>query len=157
MVINQAYLFLIFTLNGVCIGLIFDLFRILRKSFKTSNLIIYIQDILFWIFTGISIVFFMYNYSDGSIRLYMILGLILGFLLYLLTISKYIIKVFVIIICIIKRIIIRSINIINMPIQFTKNLIKKTVVKHSYTLFLKVQQIFTKHFNKKYLKMSKKM
>ena len=157
MVINQAYLFLIFTLNGVCIGLIFDLFRILRKSFKTSNLIIYIQDILFWIFTGISIVFFMYNYSDGSIRLYMILGLILGFLLYLLTISKYIIKVFVFIICIIKRIIIRSINIINMPIQFTKNLIKKTVVKHSYTLFLKVQQIFTKHFNKKYLKMSKKM
>lgn len=157
MVINQAYLFLIFTLNGVCIGLIFDLFRILRKSFKTSNLIIYIQDILFWIFTGISIVFFMYNYSDGSIRLYMILGLILGFLLYLLTISKYIIKVFVIIICIIKRIIIRSINIINMPIQFTKNLIKKTVVKHSYTFFLKVQQIFTKHFNKKYLKMSKKM
>lgn len=157
MVINQAYLFLIFTLNGVCIGLIFDLFRILRKSFKTSNLIIYIQDILFWIFTGISIVFFMYNYSDGSIRLYMILGLILGFLLYLLTISKYIIKVFVIFICIIKRIIIRSINIINMPIQFTKNLIKKTVVKHSYTLFLKVQQIFTKHFNKKYLKMSKKM
>ncbi len=157
MVISQAYLFLIFALNGVCIGLIFDFFRILRKSFKTMNLITYIQDVLFWIFTGISIIFFMYNFSDGSMRLYMILGLILGFLLYLLTISKYIIKLFVIIICIIKKLIIRSINIIYIPIKFIKILINKTVVKHCYTLFLKLQQIFTKHFNKKYLKLSKKM
>ena len=42
MVINQAYLFLIFTSNGVFIGLLFDFFRILRKSFKTINIITYI-------------------------------------------------------------------------------------------------------------------
>ena len=83
MIDNQALLFLIFSINGIIIGLIFDFFRILRKSFKTSNLITYIQDILFWILTGISIIFVMYYFSDGSIRLFMLIGLILGFLLYI--------------------------------------------------------------------------
>ena len=33
MAVNQAYLFLIFTLNGIFIGLVFDFFRILRQGF----------------------------------------------------------------------------------------------------------------------------
>ena len=44
---NQAYLFLVFSLTGVVIGVLFDFFRILRRSIKTSNTITYIEDILF--------------------------------------------------------------------------------------------------------------
>ena len=44
MVANQANLFLIFTINGILIGLLFDIFRILRKSFKTPDIITYIED-----------------------------------------------------------------------------------------------------------------
>lgn len=66
MAINQAYLFLIFTLNGVLIGLFFDFFRILRKSFKTNNYITSIEDILFWILTGISIIFSMYKFAGRN-------------------------------------------------------------------------------------------
>ena len=60
--INQAYLFLLFTLNGIIIGLLFDIFRILRKTIKTNNFATYIEDILFWTLTGMSIIFFMYNF-----------------------------------------------------------------------------------------------
>ena len=67
MAINQAYLFLIFMLNGAIIGLLFDFFRILRKSFKTNNLITYIEDILFWILSGISIIFSMYKFSRSEL------------------------------------------------------------------------------------------
>ena len=148
MINNQALLFLIFSLNGVIIGLIFDFFRILRKSFKTTNLVTYIQDILFWIFTGISIIFFMYNFSDGSIRLFIFIGLILGFLLYILTISKYIIKIFVFIIHIFKTIIKKFLSAVYIPIMAIKAFIHKTVIKHFYILFLKIPQIFTKLFNK---------
>lgn len=49
MISNQANLFLIFTINGIVIGLLFDFFRILRKSFNTNDIITYIEDILFWI------------------------------------------------------------------------------------------------------------
>ena len=40
MAINQAYLFLIFVLDGFIIGLLFDFFRILRKTFKMRGIMI---------------------------------------------------------------------------------------------------------------------
>ena len=121
---NQAFSFLIFSINGVIIGLIFDFFRILRKSFKTTNIITYIEDIAFWILTGISIIIFMYNFSDGSLRLYMLLGLILGFLIYILTISKYIINFFVYIINILKKIADYIFKILSIPIKFLNKILK---------------------------------
>ena len=49
MITNQAYLFLIFVINGLLIGLLFDFFRILRLSFKTRDFVTYIeQELLFY-------------------------------------------------------------------------------------------------------------
>lgn len=104
MAINQAYLFLVFALNGIFIGILFDFFRILRKSFKTVNFITNIEDILFWILTGLSIIYCMYNFSGGALRFFMLLGLILGILLYMLTLSDFLVKIVVKIISIIKKI-----------------------------------------------------
>lgn len=58
MINNQAQLFLIFTINGIIIGLLFDFFRILRKSFNTVDIVTYIEDILFWILTRFYIFIF---------------------------------------------------------------------------------------------------
>ena len=137
---NQALLFIIFSLNGVTIGLLFDFFRILRKSFKTSNLITYFQDILFWVLTGIIIIIFMYNFSNGSIRLFMFIGLILGLLLYLLTISKFIIKLFVIIINSCKKIVLTIFRLISIPFTLMNNFLNKIVFRIVY--------IITKHIDK---------
>ena len=61
---NQAYLFLVFSLTGVVIGVLFDFFRILRRSIKTSNTITYIEDILFWILTGILILYSIWFFNN---------------------------------------------------------------------------------------------
>ena len=87
--LNQAYIFLIFVINGLLIGILFDIFRILRKSFKTSDFITYIQDILFWTLTGFLIIFSIYKFNSGEIRIFVFAGLLLGIIFYLLTISKY--------------------------------------------------------------------
>lgn len=91
---NQAYLFLVFSLTGVAIGVLFDIFRILRKSIKTPNIIIYIEDILFWILAGLLILYNIWYFNDGEIRVYMFLGIIIGLLLYMSTLSNIIIKIF---------------------------------------------------------------
>ena len=91
---NQAYLFLVFSLTGVAIGVLFDIFRILRKSIKTPNIIIYIEDILFWILAGLLILYNIWYFNDGEIRIYMFLGIIIGLLLYMSTLSNIIIKIF---------------------------------------------------------------
>ena len=113
MVSNQANLFIIFSLVGVIIGLLFDTFRILRKVYSTNDILTCIEDILFWILTGIIIIYSMYRFCDGELRFFMILGIIFGTIIYLLTISRYIIKFFTIIFNIIKKTIIYPITLIH--------------------------------------------
>lgn len=55
-------------MNGLLIGLTFDFFRILRKCFKTKNWITYIQDIVFWIITGLIILYSIFKFNNGELR-----------------------------------------------------------------------------------------
>lgn len=91
---DQAYLFLVFSLTGVAIGILFDFFRILRRSFKTINIITYIEDVLFWVLTGILILYNIWYFNNGEIRIFLFLGIILGTLIYMLTLSNIIITIF---------------------------------------------------------------
>lgn len=129
MVINQAYLFLIFTINGIVIGLLFDIFRILRKSFKTSDTITYIQDILFWILTGFILLYSIFTFSNGEVRFYMLLGVFLGCLIYMLIFSKYFININIKIIIATKKIIKKIFLIILFPLQISIEFIKRIFLK----------------------------
>ena len=155
MAINQAYLFLIFTLNGIFIGILFDFFRILRKSFKTINLITNVEDIIFWILTGLSIIYCMYNFSDGSLRLFMFLGLGIGLTIYILTLSNFIIKTVVKVISIIKKFIITIISIITFPFKAIFKLIRKILFRPIYVFFIKIQNNMTKKLKNIYYNINK--
>ncbi len=114
----QLYSLLIFTISGIAIGIFFDIFRILRRTFKTPDIITYIEDIIFWVFTGIFFLFVLFKFNNGEIRNYVIIGLILGILVYILTISKYFVKINVIILDFIKKIILY-------PLKIVLNILKK--------------------------------
>lgn len=83
----------IFGVTGIVISVIFDIFRVIRKSFKTPNILTYIEDILFWILSGLLIIYVIFHYTTGEIRLYMILMIIIGAIIYFVTISKYFILI----------------------------------------------------------------
>ena len=76
MVTNQAYLFLVFIINGIIIGLLFDFFRILRKTINTKDIITYFEDIIFWILTGSIILYSIFTFNNGEIRLFMFLAIL---------------------------------------------------------------------------------
>ena len=138
MIINQATLFLIFTLNGLLIGAIFDVFRIIRKTFKTKDIVTYIEDILFWILTGFSIIYFVFNFSEGEIRGYMFMAIIFGIGIYILTCSR----VITIISTYILNKIIRIFEILLVPIK----LIYKHILKLNNNIKIKLKNI--KHIRK---------
>ena len=129
MLINQTSLFLIFTINGVLIGIIFDIFRILRKTIKTSDFVTYIEDFLFWIITSIILLYSIFTYNNGELRFFMFLAVILGFVLYLFTISSYLIKINVKIINTIKRIFLKLFEIIYKPFIKVFKILKKVIFK----------------------------
>lgn len=129
MVTNQAFLFLIFILNGILIGILFDIFRILRRSFKTSDVMTYFQDVLFWILTGFILLYSIFTFSNGEIRFYMFLAIFLGCLIYMLMFSRYFINVNVKIILITKKISGKIISILILPFKIILKVLRKIFFK----------------------------
>lgn len=123
---NQAYLFVIFILNGFLIGILFDIFRILRKSFKTKDWITYVQDILFWIITGFIILYSIFKFNNGELRGFIFIGIFIGLSIYLLLFSKIFIKINLFIINIIKKI---FYFIIIIPLKAIFSVVKKIIFK----------------------------
>lgn len=136
----QVYSLVIFVICGIAIGIFFDIFRILRKSFKTSDIVTYIEDIIFWIFSGLFFLFVLFKFNNGQIRSYVVIGLLIGILLYILTISKYFIKVNVTIINLIKR-------IITYPIKLIFRMIKKLLKPFSFVV-INIRKYITNLSNK---------
>lgn len=89
---NQGILFLIYVIVGLFIGFVFDLFRALRKSIKTSNIVTYIEDIIFWIIVGFVVIGTNLKFNYGELRLYIFLGILLGAVVYFLILSKNVVK-----------------------------------------------------------------
>lgn len=138
---EQIFIFIIFILNGFIIGLLFDCFRILRISFKTPDFITYVEDALLGILSGILILFSIFKFNNGELRLYPFIGLILGILLYLLAFSKVFIHINVFIIKIIKKIVNKLIII---PSKFIYRILKKILFKPIILICINIRKIFSK-------------
>ena len=147
MISGQAYLFLIFTLNGFIIGLLFDFFRILRKSFKTADWITYIEDILFWVLTGLLVLYSIFIFNNGEIRLFMLLGIFIGITLYMLILSSYIIKINVFIIGKIKNVVKLVCKFLLYPIKIIAKVIRKIFFKPISFLFINIRKLTEKNKN----------
>ena len=155
MITNQGYIFLIFILNGILIGLLFDVFRILRKTFSTKDFITYIEDILFWIITGILVLYSVFRFNNGEIRLYMFVAILIGVISYMLLLSSHIIKINVHIINFIKKVVGKILNIIIKPFKSFFGFLSKVFIKPSKKLFFKMRLLFA-NISKKLYNTSKK-
>lgn len=124
MIDNQLTQFFLYVASGMAISIFFDIFRVLRKSIKTSNIITYIEDTIFWIIVGLFLIWEIFTISYGELRWYIFIGIILGISLYLVTISKLFIKVNVKVLDILKKILLKIKNVIrnifNHLFKFTK-------------------------------------
>ena len=92
MIQNQTYVFLCSLFVGVILAIIFDFFRILRRKGNTPNYMVYIQDIAYWIIVTFIIIMSAFITIDGELRGYMFIGYILGAIIYIVTISRAILK-----------------------------------------------------------------
>lgn len=142
---NQVLTFIVFILNGFLIGLLFDIFRVLRKNFKTPDSITYLQDILFWLLSGIMIIFTIIKFNNGEIRMFIFLGIFLGFSVYMLLFSKLFIKVSTYILNFFKK----TFNvIIIIPLTNIAAFLRKYIWKPSLDVLKKIVKQMKKMFNK---------
>lgn len=71
-------------LLGVVLGSVFDLFRALRLSVRHSDIVVFFEDALFFFIFGMSFYSFCTALCGGALRAFVLAGMAIGFLAYLL-------------------------------------------------------------------------
>ena len=89
----EAWLLLLSLLVGGWLMLVYDLFRVLRLMVKHSSFVRGIEDFLFWIFAGVVTFMLLYEQNDGGLRLYAIVGVLVGMSLYDRIVSRFLFAV----------------------------------------------------------------
>lgn len=134
---SQTKIFCIFFLLGLFINLIFDIFRGIRKSFKFTNIVVFLQDILFLGISGFLFFRTLLVFNNGEIRFFMLIALTLGICIYSLTISRHCVIIVTVIVKVCKNIFIFIFKTIFLPYTVIK--------KHFYKFKEKNQGKFTKN------------
>lgn len=90
---HEIDLFLQSAYYGMILGASYDVLRILRRVIRHKNVIVYIEDYLFWVVWGIMLFALIFNYNDGNVRWYVFGAVILGGILYEKSFSTLIVNI----------------------------------------------------------------
>lgn len=110
---EQLVLFGLSCLCGAAIGVLFDVFRTLRTVLPHNGALVALEDVIFLIGWTIILVAFTSAAARGEFRFYYVIGSVIGFTLYLVTVGS-------VVICTIKklcRIISAVFNVIMRPFK----------------------------------------
>ena len=89
---NQTATFLWSVALGAALGAFYDIFRILRLAFKTPKWGVFVQDMLYFFAAAAFTFFFILEHNYGSMRGFILIGEISGWLLYYATAGMIVIK-----------------------------------------------------------------
>lgn len=69
-------------LIGIYFGMAFDTYHRLFQRDKRKEWLVFLNDILFWLFQGLLVFYVLYEINQGEIRFYIFLALLCGFSAY---------------------------------------------------------------------------
>lgn len=92
---QETSVFLIFVVIGVLFSVIFDVFRAIRKVRKLKNRTIYVQDIIYFLIIGVILLGVIINYMNTELRVYLILAIVLGIVIYISTVGNMVMNLIV--------------------------------------------------------------
>lgn len=82
LIIHQIFEFVIMFCSGMTLMFFHDLFLMVQKKLKPRKSILYLQDMLFWLFSSILLSSFLYYCSYGKISVHVAIAFGLGALLW---------------------------------------------------------------------------
>ncbi|WP_010246287.1 spore cortex biosynthesis protein YabQ [Acetivibrio cellulolyticus] len=106
------------------IAFIYDVFRIRRKAIKSSNIIVYFEDFIYWILVSLVLFAVVYISNDGELRGYLLIGAVIGIILYSLLLSKIIMTVFLFTIRVVYKFFVTAFSIILFPFKIIFKILK---------------------------------
>ena len=70
-------IFSIFYVFGIIVSMFFDLFRSIRKVYKHKDIIVYLEDTIFLLFSSGIVFLGIFKLNNGILRFYLLLALAL--------------------------------------------------------------------------------
>ena len=89
---SQAATFFATAAAGVVLGVLYDVFRILRRVLRHKTAATTIEDAIFWIISTLLMFIFLLERNFGDIRGFIFMGLALGAVLYFTMLSRFLTK-----------------------------------------------------------------
>jgi len=123
-IVNEITFFLHSFFMGIIITFVYDGFLILRRLVRHSNLLISLEDMLFWIACAIGVFYMLYEENNGILRWFAVFGAALGMIAYKKSISSLVINAVSLLIARIFRILFGILRFLLKPVRF---LYRKTV------------------------------
>lgn len=92
LVTTEFVLFLYAVYFGIEIAFAYDLLRVFRRVVGHNRLAMAFEDFLYWLWVGVKAFLMLYEYHNGSLRFYTILGVCSGIFLYTVSIGTLFVK-----------------------------------------------------------------
>lgn len=90
--VEETILFFKACILGFVLGILFDAFRIFRMTVKCSNVFVFIQDIIYFALITFITFMFLLSYNDGKLRMFILVGELMGSVVYFFSLSIIILK-----------------------------------------------------------------
>ncbi len=88
----QMIIFALSCILGIVLGVLYDIFRIIRMVINSKSIAIFIGDIIYFIISGIITFIFVLKINSGQSRFYIMAGEGIGWIAYHLTLGNAIYK-----------------------------------------------------------------
>jgi len=124
---EQSIVFLFSCVVGGLLGAFYDVFRIIRIAFNSKWLSIFFQDLIFCVLSAFSIILLVYYTNSGKVRWFSLFGCFTCFVVYHLTIGRFIMFVSKKIIDFIKKVLRFLYKITVIPLKMTVLFILKQI------------------------------
>lgn len=87
-VLSQGMSFLAFFILGGCMAALFDLFRIFRRIISHSHLAVALEDLCFWVISGILTFSLLFHFQTGRLRIFLPVSVFLGIGFWIVSFSR---------------------------------------------------------------------
>lgn len=118
---SQEYMLIVSIMGGMLLGLIWDIYRLIRHYFKFGFFGTFLGDLAYWIVSVAFSIQLINDISYGNLRFFLLVGFISGAFLYFITISNYILKAFIFVIDTIIKFIKKIIDFLVYPFTLLRN------------------------------------
>ena len=85
---QQTTAFLYSLIFGTAAGLFYDIFKIIRMTFCKSKISVFVLDLIYVLIVSLNLFIFSAAYMFGFVRMFVMFGSIIGFLVCRLTIGR---------------------------------------------------------------------